>query len=553
MALIKQSSVEAVVEASDIVEVVSTRSPLRRVGSRWVGRCPFHEERTPSFSVNPERRLYHCFGCGRGGDLITFVRETEGLDFVQAVEWLAERFRVQLEYEEASPEVERSRRRRERLFSLLEDAARFYERNLWEAKGAAPVQEYLAGRGLGEAVCREYRLGLSPGGDVLARKASAKGYTSDELVAAGLLNRRGNDYFAGRLIFPLADARGRVLGFGARRLSESDPIQAKYVNSPESELFRKRALVYGLDRARSVIAKEDHAIVVEGYTDVLALHQAGLADRRRGNGHVADRAAASRAAPPLLAALPLLRRGRRRHRGDAPRYGSRLPGVRRGAGGRAGAGLPILQNPPTASRAGSRRRSRIRATASGSRSIRLAEQRGCLPAPAGRRRALSTRHHRVGGGDQFAAEPPRPCRATCRRPARSRDPGRRASVSPKGARGRAAWEREALAGCIVHPELVRLLAELSAEHFDSELHRRLRVRLIEGGPPDEDLVALEAELDARAASEGIDVETTKQILLRLHERQLRREIATADPERTKELQTALERIRTAVSELVLGR
>ncbi len=186
MALIRQSSVEQVVDASDIVEVVSTRTPLRRVGSRWVGRCPFHEERTPSFSVNPERRLYHCFGCGRGGDLITFVRETEGLDFVQAVEWLAERFRVTLEYEETSPELERTRHRRERLFSLLEDAARFYERNLWETKAGAPVQEYLAGRGLAEPVCREFRLGLSPGGTLLAQKARAKGYSSEELAAAGL-------------------------------------------------------------------------------------------------------------------------------------------------------------------------------------------------------------------------------------------------------------------------------------------------------------------------------------------------------------------------------
>ena len=127
MALIKQSSIEEAVNAADIVEVVSAKTQLRRVGSRWVGRCPFHEERTPSFSVNAERKLYHCFGCGRGGDLITFVRETEGLNFVPAVELLADRYRVQLEYDETSPEAESGRRRRDRLLSLLDAASRFYE------------------------------------------------------------------------------------------------------------------------------------------------------------------------------------------------------------------------------------------------------------------------------------------------------------------------------------------------------------------------------------------------------------------------------------------
>jgi DNA primase len=276
MALIKKSSIDEVVGAADIVEVVAARTQLRRVGSRYTGRCPFHEERTPSFSVNAVEKLFYCFGCGKGGDLITFVKETEGLDFAGAVEWLADRYRVELEYEESSPAVEAGRRRRERLLALLESAAAFYGRYLWEAEAGEPVRAYLAARGLAEETCREFRLGLSPGGGLLAGKARAKGYTDAELVAAGLVNRRGNDYFGGRLVFPLADARGRVLGFGARRLADDDPIPAKYVNSPESELFRKAMVVYGLDRARAAIAKEDRAVVVEGYTDVLALHQAGL-------------------------------------------------------------------------------------------------------------------------------------------------------------------------------------------------------------------------------------------------------------------------------------
>src|SRR6266508_5547725 len=181
MALIKKSSVEEAVAAADMVEIVSARTPLRRVGARWTGRCPFHEERTPSFSVNPTEKLYYCFGCQKGGDVISFVRDTEGLDFAGAVEWLAERYRVRLEYEETSPGAEAGRRRRERLFALLDAAATFYSRYLWESLAAEPAREYLAGRGLAEDVSHAFRLGLSPGGEVAAAKARARGYSQEEL------------------------------------------------------------------------------------------------------------------------------------------------------------------------------------------------------------------------------------------------------------------------------------------------------------------------------------------------------------------------------------
>src|SRR5918992_393677 len=248
MARIQEASVREVVAAADMVEVVSAHTQLRRVGARYTGLCPFHEERTPSFSVNPQDKLFYCFGCGKGGDVITFVRETEQLDFASAVEWLGERFRVTLEYEETSPRLDADRRRRERLHSLLDQAASFYERYLWESEIGERVRSYLAERGLGQEVCREFRLGLAPGGD----------------------------YFSGRLLFPLADARGRVVGFGARRLHEDDPVQAKYVNSPEGELFHKGSILYGLHQARTAITKAAYACVVEGYTDVLALRQAGF-------------------------------------------------------------------------------------------------------------------------------------------------------------------------------------------------------------------------------------------------------------------------------------
>src|ERR671911_107136 len=275
VARIKEASVREVVAAADMVEVVSGRTSLRKAGARYSGRCPFHEERTPSFSVNPVEKLYHCFGCGKGGDVITFVRETESLDFAGAVEWLAERFRVTLEYEETSPQFEESRRRRERLYAVLDQAASFYERHLWESAAGTPVRAYLESRGLGEAVCREFRLGLSPGTG-LADKAQQKGFTREELRLAGLTNARGNDYFPRRLMFPLADARGRVLGFQARKLREDDPLRGKYVNSPEGDLFHKSAILYGLHLAKTAIGKQDFAAVVEGNTDVIALRQAGF-------------------------------------------------------------------------------------------------------------------------------------------------------------------------------------------------------------------------------------------------------------------------------------
>src|SRR5438034_6273878 len=204
MARIKDASVEEVKAAADMVAVVSARTQLRKAGARYIGRCPFHEERTPSFSVNAADKLYYCFGCGAKGDLITFVRETEQLDFAGAVEWLADRFDLRIEYEELSPQQDARRRRRDRLLSLLGSAATFYERYLWDSPAGSLARDYLAGRGLGQDVCREFRLGLALGGTTLARKAIDKGFTRDELRAGGLITAGGRDYFNGRLLFPLS-------------------------------------------------------------------------------------------------------------------------------------------------------------------------------------------------------------------------------------------------------------------------------------------------------------------------------------------------------------
>ncbi|MEX1140740.1 MAG: DNA primase [Thermoleophilaceae bacterium] len=282
MARYTQDSIERLREAVDMVDLVGGRTDLRRVGSRWVGLCPFHEERTPSFSVDADQGLYHCFGCGVGGDAIGFVRETDQLEFAEAVETLAERYRVELEREREDPREEERRRRRERLLSLLERTTAFYEKYLWESREAAPARDYLAGRGLSEEVLRAFRVGWSPKGwDRLLAGAVRDGFELDEVVAAGLAQRKRSgdgavDRFRERIMFPLADARGRVLGFGARAMR--DDQGAKYINTSENDVYHKGRQLFGIDKARAVAAKSRRVVVVEGYTDVLALHQAGVAE-----------------------------------------------------------------------------------------------------------------------------------------------------------------------------------------------------------------------------------------------------------------------------------
>ena len=279
MALFTKDSIERVRDAVDMAELVGAKTDLRRVGSRWTGLCPFHDERTPSFSVDPERGLYHCFGCGVGGDAIRFVQETEALDFPEAVEALADRYGVRLEREEDDPAAEQRRRRRERLHALLERAARYYAAYLWDSREAERAREYLAERGFSESVTREFRVGYAPSAwDRMIVGAQQSGFTPEELVAAGLAQRgRGGalyDRFRARIMFPLATARGRVLGFGARAMAEGRG--PKYLNTSENELYHKGRQLFGIDLARREAAKSGRIVVVEGYTDVLALHQAGI-------------------------------------------------------------------------------------------------------------------------------------------------------------------------------------------------------------------------------------------------------------------------------------
>jgi DNA primase len=276
--LISPSSVEAVRQGADLVELVRGRVELVRRSGRWWGRCPFHEERSPSFSLlPPDFRRYYCHGCHVSGDAITWMREQEGAgSFAEAVQALAERFHIAVSFEEESPEEEARREALDRRRRLLDRAAAFYAEYLWRADEAAPAREYLQGRGFSEELLRGLRVGYAPGGGgQLSRRALAQGFRREELVEAGLARARGGgDFFASRIMFPIADSQGRVQGFGGRTLDPAE--RAKYVNSPEGPHFRKRTLLFGLAEARAAAARCKYFVVVEGYTDVMALIAAGV-------------------------------------------------------------------------------------------------------------------------------------------------------------------------------------------------------------------------------------------------------------------------------------
>ena len=549
MARIKDSSVREVIAAADMIDVVSARTALRKQGGRYVGRCPFHEERTPSFSVNAADKLYYCFGCGKGGDVVSFVRETENLDFVGAIEFLAERFRVRLEYEESSPAAEEARKRRERLYAVLDQAASFFERHLWDSPAGEPVRGYLESRGLGEEITREFRLGLSPGRG-LAAKAKEKGFDDAELRGAGLVNARGNDYFPQRLMFPLADARGRIVGFQARKLREDDPLRGKYVNSPEGELFHKSAVLYGLHLARPAIAKEDRAVVVEGNTDVIALRQAGLEPVVASMG-------------TALTGSQLTELGRLTKRlflcfdSDAAGEEATLRGmelaVSQGFDVKV-VSLPKGQDPADSPQGFDDRlagaasylvhRVRLEIARASDRQEAFVRAREVLAKAADspeRQEAL-----RILGD---ALDLPR---ETLTGIAPARGSGRGAVEVPQrlldaGVR----LERDALAACLAYLSQRERLRQLAPDLFDDELHRRFRVVLLDGGPEDPELVALHAELDARVELERITERTGTERLLQLVERKLKRELATPGLElgRATELQESLAKVRETLAEL----
>jgi DNA primase len=281
VALYTSDSKDRVRDAVDFVELVSARTELRRAGpARYEGLCPFHDERTPSFGIDPAQKVYYCFGCQASGDLFTFVQETEGVDFKGALELLADRYSIELQREEEDPREAEKRRRRERLLELLARTAAYYERCLWESDEAGKAREYLNERGLGEEILREFRVGYAPSAwDRVLLATRRGGFSEQELYDTGLAQRskengRPYDRFRSRIMFPLANIRGQVLGFGARAMREDQ--RPKYLNTSDNDLYHKGSHLYGADLARAHATRAGKVILVEGYTDVIALHQAGM-------------------------------------------------------------------------------------------------------------------------------------------------------------------------------------------------------------------------------------------------------------------------------------
>ena len=263
-------------EATDIVALAGEHLALRRVGRRFQGLCPFHAEKTPSFSINPELGVFYCFGCGARGDAITFVRQVEHLDFVGAVERLAARSGISVRYDDAQYSKERARRTR--LHEAVAASIEFYHELLLTSPEAGGARRYLRNRGFDGQTVRQFRLGWSPGGfDALARHLEEHKFSRGDILEAGLafVNRaqRLQDQFRGRLMFPIWDSRGDSVGFGGRSLDDSGP---KYKNSPETPIYQKSRLLYGLHWAKGEIVAAGEVVICEGYTDVMAFVLAGI-------------------------------------------------------------------------------------------------------------------------------------------------------------------------------------------------------------------------------------------------------------------------------------
>ncbi|MGH8776124.1 MAG: DNA primase [Jiangellaceae bacterium] len=280
---IRDEDIAVVRERARIDAIVGEYVTLRNAGGGSLkGLCPFHDEKTPSFHVTPARNMYFCFGCSEGGDVISFVQKIDQLSFVEAVERLAGKVGIQLRYEEtragSAPSMQREQRTR--LVEAHRDAATFYAEQLAESPEAVPGRQFLDERGFDRDAAAHFGVGYAPrGGDVLRKHLRRQGFTDDELVTAGLVAEgRGAPYdrFRGRLLWPIRDLFGDVVGFGARRLYDDDRIEAKYLNTAETPIYKKSHLLYGVDLAKKEIARRSQAVVVEGYTDVMACHLAGV-------------------------------------------------------------------------------------------------------------------------------------------------------------------------------------------------------------------------------------------------------------------------------------
>jgi DNA primase len=277
---IRDDDIAEVREKARIDDVVSGYVTLKRAGGGSLkGLCPFHDEKTPSFNVNPARQFFHCFGCGEGGDVISFLMKVDGLTFTEAVERLAEKFGVQLRREDGDDEPQRPRGpARGRLIEAHKVAQEFYAEQLG-GRDAVVARQFLHERGFDQAAAATFGVGFAPrDGEALLRHLRGRRISDEESVAAGLvaLGRSHYDRFRGRLVWPIREANGDTIGFGARRIFDDDRIEAKYLNTSETAIYKKSQVLYGIDLARTAMKDSQQAVVVEGYTDVMACHLAGV-------------------------------------------------------------------------------------------------------------------------------------------------------------------------------------------------------------------------------------------------------------------------------------
>ena len=287
MAKINQQDIDNLRERADIIEIVSGYTTLKRAGTNTMkGLCPFHSEKTPSFTVDRVRALFYCFGCGTGGDLYKFVEKIENLPFPDAVEWVARRHGYELHYEEMRPGEQAARGVKARLLDANAEAAKFFHSALMDSPDAVDARRYLKGRGFGKDIAERWQLGYAPGRNALCRHLLSKGFSEKEIEQADLGRRSERDRslydtFRQRITFPTWDLQGGVVGFGARAMGDAQP---KYLNTSETPVFSKSRVMYGLNRAKSSISRGTGALLVEGYTDVIALQEAGIEEAVATNG-----------------------------------------------------------------------------------------------------------------------------------------------------------------------------------------------------------------------------------------------------------------------------
>lgn len=278
--MIDRATVDRIFEAAKIEEVVSDYVSLRKRGVNYIGLCPFHNEKTPSFTVSPAKGICKCFGCGKGGNPVNFMMELEQLSYVEALRTLAKKYHIEIEEKEESPEQAQERNDRESMLVVNEFAVKYFQNQLFESEeGKAIGLSYFLDRGFQESILKKFNLGYSPEQrDAFTKEGIKKGYKTTYLVKTGLTIQGDNyqaDRFRGRVMFPIHNLTGKTIGFGGRIL-KTDKKTAKYLNSPESEIYHKSNILYGIFHAKKDIVKQDRCYLVEGYTDVLALHQAGI-------------------------------------------------------------------------------------------------------------------------------------------------------------------------------------------------------------------------------------------------------------------------------------